>query len=245
METKQKTAIVTGASKGIGAAIARRLAQDDIAIVVNYSTDLVSAQKLVAELERSGGQAVAAQANVADPQGISSLFDAAEQTFGQPDILINNAGTMQNSALALASDEEFDKQIAVNLAGTFRGMREAANRLKDGGRIISISSSVVGFYQPGYGIYAASKAAVEAMTKVLAKELGTRSITVNAVSPGPVETEFFFAGKSDAQIEAIKRLSPLGRLGAPNEIADAVAYLAGPESGWVNGQILRVNGGAI
>ena len=245
MNARMKTAIVTGSSKGIGAAIARRLARDGVAVVVNYATDKSSADALVAEIEANTGQAIAVQASVEEPLGLPRLLDAAEEAFGQPDILVNNAGTMQNSVLAKVSDEELDRQIAVNLTGTFRGMREAANRLKEGGRIISISSSVVGLYQPGYGVYAATKAAVEALTKVLAKELGSRKITVNTVAPGPIGTEFFFSGKSESQIEAIKRLSPQGRLGMPEEIADAVAFLAGPESGWVNGQTIRVNGGAI
>ncbi|MEM9634850.1 MAG: SDR family oxidoreductase [Pseudomonadota bacterium] len=245
MKTVTKTAIVTGASKGIGAAIARRLAGKGFAIVVNFATDKSSADALVAEIEANAGQAVAVQANVEQPLGLPRLFDAAEEAFGLPDVLVNNAGSMKNSALAKVTDEDLDRQIAVNLAGTFRGMREAANRLKDGGRIVSVSSSVVGLYQPGYGVYAATKAAVEAMTRVLAKELGAREITVNAVAPGPVETEFFFSGKSENQIEVIRRLSPLGRLGLPEEIADAVAFLAGPESGWINGQTIRVNGGAI
>jgi 3-oxoacyl-[acyl-carrier protein] reductase len=152
---------------------------------------------------------------------------------------------MRLSPIADTDDAAFERQLAVNLGGTFRGMREAARRLNDGGRIINFSSSVVGFYQPAYGIYAATKAGVEAMTHILAKELGPRRITVNAVAPGPVDTELFTDGKSAAQIEAITRLIPLGRLGQPDDIAGLVAFLAGPDSQWVNGQIIRANGGAI
>lgn len=245
MKLEHKTAIVTGAGKGIGAEIARRLAEDGSAVVMNYVRDETTANKVVEDVEAASGKAIAVQADVGHPTGLSTLFDAAEAAFGQVDILVNNAGVMRLSPLAEASDADFDTQCAVNLGGTFRGMREGANRLRDGGRIISISSSVVGLYQPAYGLYAATKAAIEALTHVLAKELGPRGITVNAISPGPVETEFFLDGKSDELIGNIVKMIPLGRLGRPEDIADAVAFLAGPDGGWINGQTIRANGGAV
>lgn len=241
----QRTALVTGASKGIGAAIARRLAADGFAVVVNYATDGAGAENVVRAIEAKGGAALAVAADVGDPGGIRTLFDAAEARFGGLDVLVNNAAMMRLAPIAEAEDASFDAHVAVNIGGVFRGMREGARRLRDGGRIISFSSSVVGLYQPGYGLYAASKAAVEAMTHVLAKELGPRAITVNAVAPGPVETQLFLAGKSAQLVEAITRTIPLARLGRPDDIAGVVSFLAGPDSGWVNGQVLRANGGVI
>ena len=240
-----RTAIVTGASKGIGAAIARRLADEGIAVVVNYASGQAAAEDIVATITADGGRAIAVGADIAAPDSMGILFDAAEQTFGAVDILVNNAGIMTLSPLLEADDAAFERMMAVNVGAVFRGMREAAKRLADGGRIISFSSSVVGLYQPGYGIYAATKAAVEALTHVLAKELGPRRITVNAVAPGPVETDLFMTGKSEALVKAITGTIPLGRLGQPEEIADLVSFLAGPGSGWVNGQVIRANGGAI
>ncbi|YBV93759.1 SDR family oxidoreductase (plasmid) [Phyllobacteriaceae bacterium JZ32] len=245
MRLKDKTAIITGAGKGIGAAIARRLADDGCAVVVNYARDEAAARQVVQDIEEAGGKATAVQADIGNPSGMSALFNAAEAASGPVDILVNNAGMMRLSPLADATDADFDEHCAVNLGGTFRGMREGALRLRDGGRIISLSSSVVGFYQPGYGLYAATKAAVEAMTHVLAKELGPRGITVNAIAPGPVETDFFMRGKSEELVANITRMIPLGRLGRPDDIADIVAFLAGAESGWINGQTIRANGGAM
>jgi 3-oxoacyl-[acyl-carrier protein] reductase len=244
-QSQHRTAIVTGASRGIGAAIARRLAQDGVAVVLNYSRGREDAEQLARAIETDGGVAITAQADIADPAGIRQLFDIAEQKFGGVDILVNNAGVMKLSPIAEADDALFDSHVAINLAGVFRGMREGARRLREGGRIVSFSSSVVGLYGPGYGVYAATKAAVEAMTHVLAKELGPRRITVNAVAPGPVDTALFMNGKSEEQVAAVRRMIPLGRLGHPEDIARVVAFLAGPDGGWVNGQVIRANGGLI
>ncbi|RWN28441.1 SDR family oxidoreductase [Mesorhizobium sp.] len=240
-----RAALVTGASKGIGAEIARRLARDGFSVVVNYARGAEAAESVVREIEAAGGTAIAVQADVGDPKGVARLFDAAEQAFGGLDVLVNNAGIMKLAPLVEMDDADFDRQIAVNLGGVFRGMREGARRLRDGGRIVSFSSSVVGLYQPSYGVYAATKAGVEAMTHVLAKELGTRGITVNVVAPGPVATELFLDGKSEALVETITKLIPLGRLGQPADIAGVVSFLAGPDGGWVNGQVLRANGGTV
>lgn len=243
--TAQRVAIVTGASKGIGRAIALRLGEDGIAVVVNYATSRQAADEVVAEIQAGGGKAVAVQADVGSPTAAATLFDAAEQNFGGADILVNNAGVMSLAPLTEMDDEAFETLLAINLTGTFRGIREAGKRLRDGGRIINFSSSVVGAYGPAYGGYAATKAAVEALTQVASKELGRRKITVNAVAPGPVETELFMTGKSDELVQNIVKTIPLGRLGQPQDIATVVSFLAGPDGGWVNGQVLRANGGMI
>ncbi|WP_206244593.1 SDR family oxidoreductase [Novosphingobium terrae] len=241
----QRSAIVTGGSKGIGAAIAQRLAHDGFAVTVNYGHDREAADTIVKTIIAQGGQAIAVQADLGDPKAMTALFDATEAAFGRVDVLVNNAGMMKLAPIAEMEDDAFEQQVALNLGGVFRGMREAARRLRDGGRIVSFSSSVVGLYQPGYGVYAATKAGVEAMTHILAKELGQRGITVNAVAPGPVETELFLKGKSEAQVKAIAGMNPFGRLGQPDDIASVVAFLAGPDGGWVSGQTIRANGGVI
>jgi 3-oxoacyl-[acyl-carrier protein] reductase len=173
------------------------------------------------------------------------MFDAAESAFGGVDVLVNNAGIMRLAALAESDDTLFDSHIVVNLKGSFNTLREAARRLRDGGRIINLSSSVVGLYQPSYAVYAATKAGIEAMTHVLAKELRSRNITVNAVAPGPTATALFLDGKPQEVIDYLAKLAPLERLGRPEDIAAAVAFLAGPDGGWINGQVIRANGGVI
>jgi 3-oxoacyl-[acyl-carrier protein] reductase len=241
----RRTAIVTGASRGIGAAIAQRLARDGIAIIVNYAGDMQAAESVVSSIKSAGGQAEAVKADVSDPAAARRLFDAAEKSFGGVDVVVNNAGIMPLATIAASDDAMFDRLIAVNLKGTFNMLREAATRLRRGGRIINLSSSVVGLLQPTYGVYAGTKAAVEAMTSVLAKELRGREITVNAIAPGPVATDLFLHGKSPELVERIAKIAPLERLGQPEEIAAAVAFLAGPDGAWINGQTLRANGGMI
>jgi 3-oxoacyl-[acyl-carrier protein] reductase len=245
MNTQNKTAIVTGASRGIGAAIARRLAADGFTVLVNYAGGADEAEALVAEIEQAGGRAVAAQADVADPAAVARLFDDAETAFGGVDVLVNNAGIMRLAALAESDDALFDSQIAINLKGTFNTLREAARRLRDGGRIVNLSSSVVGLTPATYGVYAATKAGVEAMTHVLTKELRGRRITVNSVAPGPTATRLFLDGKPQDVIDRLASQAPLERLGQPEDIAAAVAFLAGPDGAWINGQTLRANGGII
>lgn len=240
-----RVAIVTGASRGIGAAIARRLASDGLAVVVNYAGSAGAAGTLVEEIEAAGGRAIPVQADVSDPAAVKRMFDAAEAAYGGVDILVNNAGIMTLAPIAQMDDAAFDRIIAINLKGTFNGLREAANRLRDGGRIVNFSTSVVGLYQPGYGVYAATKAAVEALTHILAKELGPRGITVNAVAPGPVATELFLQGKDQATLDRIRQMIPLGRLGEVDDIARVVSLLVGPDGGWINGQVLRANGGVV
>jgi 3-oxoacyl-[acyl-carrier protein] reductase len=240
-----KVALVTGASRGIGAAIAERLAKDGFTVVVNYSGRYQEAEALVAKIKAAGGRAVTAQADVSDPAAVVRMFDAAESAFGGVDVLVNNAGIMTLNAIAESDDAVFDRQIAVNLKGSFNGMREAARRLRAGGRIVNFSSSVVALRLETYGVYAATKAAVEAMTAVLSKELRGRSITVNAVAPGPTATALFLDGKSPELIERMAKMNPLERLGTPEDIAAVVSFLAGPDGAWVNGQVLRANGGMV
>ncbi|NEI71210.1 SDR family oxidoreductase [Rhizobium lusitanum] len=243
MTSEIRTAIVTGASKGIGAAIARQLAADGFQTIVNYASSSDEAAEIVSGIEEAGGRALAVRADVADARALTALFDRAEAEFGRVDVLVNNAGISKFSPLAEVSDEDFQQQVAVNLTGTFNGMREGARRLRDGGRIINLSTSIIGHYSPGNGVYAATKAAVEAMTHTLAKELGTRGITVNAVAPGPIATELLFKGRSEELIQRLINDIPLGRLGLPEDIARIVSFLASAESGWINGQIIRANGG--
>lgn len=240
-----RVAIVTGASRGIGAAVAERLAADGFTVIINYSGDAASAAALARRIEGKGGRALTVQADVSDAQAVRRMFDSAEAAFGGVDVLVNNAGVMALARLADADDATFERHVAVNLKGTFNTLREAANRLRAGGRIINFSSSVVGLLQPTYGIYAATKAAVEAMTSVLAKELRGRAITVNAIAPGPTATDLFLNGKSAELVDHIAKLAPLERLGAPADIAATVAFLAGPDGAWINGQTLRANGGII
>jgi 3-oxoacyl-[acyl-carrier protein] reductase len=240
-----KTAIVTGASRGIGAAIAERLGADGFAVVVNFAGNAEDADAHVARIRATGGTATAIQADVSNSEAMRGLFDGAEAAYGGVDVLVNNAGIMQLSPMAETDDAFFDRHVAINLKGVFNGMREASKRLRSGGRIISFSSSVVGLYQPTYAVYAATKGGVEAMTHVLANELRGHNITVNAVAPGPTATELFLKGKPQAVIDHLAKLAPLERLGQPADIAAVVAFLAGPDGAWVNGQVLRANGGII
>lgn len=244
-DANKKVAIVTGGSRGIGAAIAERLAADGFAAVINYAGSAAEAEALAGKIAQAGGRAITAQADVSDAVAVARLFDAAESAFGGVDVLVNNAGVMRLAALADADDAGFDAQIAINLKGTFNTLREAARRLRNGGRIVNLSSSQAGILSPTYGIYAATKAAVEALTHVLAKELRGRNITVNAVAPGPTATRLFLDGKSKELVDHLAKLAPLERLGQPEDVAAAVAFLAGPDGGWINGQVLRANGGII
>src|ERR1700716_2199188 len=240
-----KVAIVTGASRGIGAAVAERLAADDFTVVINYSGDVKPAEALARKIEAKGGRALTAKADVSNPGAVRGMFDAAEAAFGGVDVLVNNAGIMKLAKIADSDDALFDQQIAVNLKGSFNAMREAAKRLRDGGRIINFSTSVVGTRLETYAVYAATKSAVETMTAVLSKELRGRSITANAVAPGPTATDLFLNGKSPELVDRFAKMNPLERLGTPQDIASAVAFLVGPDGSWINGQVLRANGGMV
>jgi 3-oxoacyl-[acyl-carrier protein] reductase len=245
MDIGSKVAIVTGASRGIGAAVAERLASDGFAVVVNYAASAESAEALVRKILAKGGRALAARADVSDAGAVRGMFDATEKAFGGVDVLVNNAGIMKLARVADSDDASFDQQIAINLKGSFNGMREAARRLRDGGRIVNFSTSVVGTKLETYSIYTATKAAVETMTAILSKELRGRNITVNAVAPGPVTTELFLQGKSAELVERMAKMNPMERIGTPEDIASVVSFLVGPDGGWVNGQVLRANGGLV
>lgn len=239
----QRVALVTGGSRGIGAAIVRRLAHDGYAVAINYAASATHAGALADEIRQAGGRALAVRADVAKPAEVRALFDKVESELGRISALVNSAGVLKVQPLAQTSDEDYDQTFNINTRGTFNTLREAATRLADGGSIVNVSSTTVATNLPGYAIYIASKAAVESLTHVFAKELRGRRITVNAVAPGPVATELFLKGKSPELIEHFAKMPPLERLGQPEDISGIVSFLAGPDSGWVNGQVLRANGG--
>jgi 3-oxoacyl-[acyl-carrier protein] reductase len=240
-----KVAIVTGASRGIGAAIAARLASDGFGVVINFAGNAAAAEEVLKSIKSAGGRAILFQADVSDPSAVKRMFEAAEAELGPVDVVVNNAGIMKLAPIEKTDDALFDSHIAINLKGTFNVLREAAARVRSGARIVNLSSSVVGLYFPGYAVYAATKAGIEAMTHVLVKELRGRNVTVNVIAPGPTGTALFLDGKPQSVIDELTHLAPLERLGRPEDIANAVSFLAGPDGAWVNGQVLRVNGGII
>ena len=240
---KGKVALITGASRGIGRAIAERLGRGGAAIVVNYARNADAARTVVTEIEAAGGKALAIQADVGRVSEVVRLFDETIARFGRLDILVNNAGIMFNKPVSAVTQEEFDRVFAVNVKGTFFACQQAATRLAEGGRIINFSSTTTVMMLPTYGAYVASKGAVEQLSRSLAKELGPRGITVNVVSPGPTDTELFNSGKTEEQRQRLAQASAFGRLGQPPEIAEVVAFLASDTANWVTGQNIRVNGG--
>ncbi|MEU8661901.1 SDR family oxidoreductase [Actinoplanes philippinensis] len=242
---EQRVAVVTGASRGIGRAVATTLAAAGQAVIVGYAGNDVAAEAVVEEITAAGGRAVAVRADVATESEVSAMFDTAVDTFGGVDVVVNSAGRLALSPIADLDLDVLDELHRTNIRGSFVVAREAARRIRTGGAIVMVSTSVVGLQLPNYGAYAASKGAVEAMTLILARELRGRDVTVNTVAPGPTATDLFLDGKDEATIERLAKQPPLERLGAPADIARVVAFLAGPGGRWVNGQTLRANGGIV
>jgi len=240
-----KVALVTGGSRGIGRAIAERLSRDGAAVAVNYASQAPEVEKLAGEIESAGGKAFAIRADVARVAEIVRLFDETIAHFGKLDVLVNNAGTMFTKPVAAVTEAEFDRIFAINVKGVFFACQQAAARMADGGRIINLSSSTTARIMPTYGAYVATKGAVEQLTRSLSGEFGPRGITVNAISPGPVDTELFTADKTPEQIQRFAQMSPFGRIGKPADIAEVVAFLASDAAAWVTGQNIRVNGGLV
>lgn len=238
----QKVILVTGASRGIGAAVARKLAADGASLIINYAGHKASAEKLVDELRQNGTDAIAVQADVSKPAEVKQLFDEAITHFGRIDVLVNNAGIMITKLLKDTTDEDFTRQFDINVRGVFNTLREAATRLADKGSIINFSSTTTRVIMPTYGTYVATKAAVEQLTRVFSKEVGARGINVNSVSPGPTNTELFTKGKPQEVIDRLASLSAFNRIGEPDDIAKVVSFLASDDAKWISAQNLGING---
>lgn len=241
----KKVVLITGASRGIGAFTATLLAQQGHKVVINYANNDQQATQIVENIKAAGGTASRFKADVSQSNQVELLFDYVINTYGKIDVLINNAGIMNFKKIALLDDATIDKVNAINLKGSLYAMREAAKRLEQGGKIINLSSSVIGMKLEGYGIYTASKAAIESLTAILAKELRAKNITVNAVAPGPTATELFFEGKSDELIAQLAKASPLERLGTVEDIAAVLNFVVSDDGNWINAQTIRVNGGIV
>ena len=240
--TPTRVALVTGGSGGIGSSVVRRLAQDDVAVAIHYAGNSARAEELAAEIREAGGRAIAVGGDVADEVAMAAAFDRVEAELGGIDVVVNTAGIMLLSPIATLDLADLDRMHRTNIRGTFVISQLAANRLRAGGALINFSTTVTRAKFPAYGAYVASKAAVEGMTLILAREMRGKDITVNAVAPGPTATPLFLDGKDEQTIDALAKAAPLERLGAPDDIAETVAFLAGPAR-WVNGQVVYVNGG--
>ncbi|WP_150271490.1 SDR family oxidoreductase [Paenibacillus tepidiphilus] len=243
MNMQDKVAIVTGASRGIGRQIAIRLGQAGARVVVNYSSNMAKALEVVDSIRQAGGEAVAVRADIANVQEIESLFAETLSRFGRLDMLINNAGIMECVPLAEVTEELYDRHFAVNVKGTYFACQQAMKHMTGGGTIINFSTSVSGAMLPAYSVYAATKGAVEQITRQLAKEFGPKDITINCIAPGQVSTELFLSGKSAELVDSYRRMNAFGRLGEPEDIADAVELLVSGKARWITGQTIRVNGG--
>lgn len=240
-----KVALVTGASRGMGREIAENLALHGAKVVVNYASSSSKAEEVVNEIKQKGGEAIAIRADISQVAELEQLFQATLEAYGQIDILVNNAGIMITKPIASMTEEDFDKQFAINVKGTFFACQQAAKHMSENGRIINFSTSVTGQMFPTYSVYAGTKGAVEQFTRQLAKEFGRKGITINAVSPGPVNTELFTVGKSAEEIANVGSMNSFGRLGEPEDVSSVVLFLASKESQWITGQTIRVNGGFI
>ena len=242
-DLQNKVAIITGSSRGIGAEIARRLAAAGARVVINYVSRGEAAYSVHESIKASGGESLVVQADMRISTEVHRLFDETIEHFGRVDILINNAGVLIFKKFSEISDEEFERVMDSNVNGVFYALREASTRLSDGGRVVTVSSTVTRMLLPKYGAYAASKGAIEQLTRVFAKEMGERGITANIVSPGPVNTELFTTGKTEQDIERISAMSVLNRVGETGEIAELVLFLVSNEAGWVTGQNISASGG--
>ena len=238
-----KVAIVTGSSRGIGAEIARTLAGAGAKVIVNYNENRKAAEGVCAAITQAGGEALAVKADVSNPAEMRTLFDAAIERFNHVNILVNNAGVLLSRSIADISDEEFDRVLNINVKSVFYALREASTRLANGGRVVSLSSTVTRLMLPNYGAYAASKGAVEQLTRIFARETGERGITANIISPGSVNTEMFNTGKSEETIKRMANMSFMGRIGEPEDIARVVLFLVSDDAGWVTGQNISASGG--
>jgi 3-oxoacyl-[acyl-carrier protein] reductase len=241
--TAGRVAIVTGGSSGIGREAAARLGRDGYAVAIVYASNQAAAEEAVKEVEQAGGRAIAVQADVADETAVAALFDRTEQEFGGVDVVVNAAGIMPLSPLADLDLEVFDRVVRTNLRGTIVVDQQAVRRLRSGGALINVSSSLTKLARPGYSAYSATKGGVEAITLILARELRGRDVTVNTVAPGPTASPLFFEGKPQELIDRIAAEPPLERLGEPSDIAEIIAFLAGPAR-WINGQVIYANGGS-
>jgi len=235
-------ALVTGASRGIGAAIAQRLASEGAKVIVNYAGSQEKAEQVVEAIQSNGGEAVAIQADVSNPEEVKALFIQAIVHFKKVDVLVNNAGVMITKPVNHTTNEDFDHQFNVNVKGVFNTLREAYTKLEDNGSIINLSTTVNRLILPTYGVYAATKSAVEQLTRVFSKEIG-RGINVNTVAPGPVNTELFMKDKPTAMVERLASMNPFGRIGEPNDIAEIIVFLASDAAKWMNAQNIGANGG--
>jgi 3-oxoacyl-[acyl-carrier protein] reductase len=244
-QSNKKVAIVTGASRGIGQKVAEQLASIGIITVVNYRTNMDEAEAVVKGITLKGGKAVSIQADVSKLSDLENLFAQTITMFGKVDILINNAGLLINNLIQNVSEEEFDKHFSINVKGTYFACQQAMNHMEDNGRIINFSTSVTSAMFPAYSTYAATKGAVEQITRQLAKEFGAKKITINAIAPGPVKTELFMKGKTQEQIEMFSKMNSFARLGEPEDIANVIELLVSEKSHWITGQTIKVNGGFI
>jgi len=238
----EKVILVTGASRGIGAAVARKLAEAGAKVIVNYAGDREAAAEVVNAIKANGGEAITLQADVSNSTEVAAMFDAAIAHYGRIDVLVNNAGIMITKLIKDTNDDDFTRQFDVNVRGTFNTLREAATKLADNGSIINFSSTTTRLMMPTYGTYVATKGAVEQLTRVFAKEVGARGINVNAVSPGPTNTELFTKGKPQDVIDRLASLNAFNRLGEPEDIAKTIVFLASDDAKWISGQIIGLNG---
>ncbi|MFJ4408853.1 SDR family oxidoreductase [Streptomyces sp. NPDC088910] len=243
--SRPRVAVVTGGSRGIGRQVVTRLAADGHAVVIGYAGNRGLAEAAVEEVTSAGGRALAVQADIADETAAAALFDAAESAYGGVDVVVHAAGRMALSTVAELDLAELDAMHRTNIRGTFVVAQQAARRVRPGGAVVTFSTSVLGLSFPGYAGYAASKGAVEAVTLILARELRGRDVTVNAVAPGPTATDLFLDGKDEETVARLAAQPPLERLGTPADIAEVVAFLASQAGHWVNGQVVRANGGIV